>query len=266
MDIGKSFSFVFEDPRWINKVLIGTVVLLISSLLTPILIGILGIAIVTGYALEVLRNVRRGDKYPMPEWQDRWGEWLVLGLKLLVVVLVWSLPIVVVSIPLAIGIGLSEQQNAEAIGGLLAACFGCLVLLWTAVLILATPAIYIRLAETEEISAGLKFGDILAFTRDNIGEVIIASLLYVVASLVIGLVGAIVGALLCVVGLIVTVPAAQLITMLVQSHLYAQVGMGSPKPWQQAIVPAEYIPEPPPAPPAVAPEPTLPNVSTEESQ
>ncbi len=254
MDIGKSFSFIFEDPRWINKILIGTVVLLVSSLLSPILIGILGIAIVTGYALEVLRNVRRGDKYPLPEWQDRWGEWLVLGLKLFVVVLVWSLPILVVSLPMAIGLSLTEQQGAEMIGGLLAVCFGCLVLLWTVVLIVATPAIYIRLAESEQISAGLKFGDILSFTRDHIGEVIIATLLYLVASLVIGTLGAIVGMILCLVGLIVTVPAAQLITMLVQSHLYAQVGMGSPKPWQQAIVPAEYIPEPPPAPPAVAPE------------
>lgn len=266
MDIGKSFSFIFEDPRWLTKILIGTVVMIISILLMPILIGFLGLAIVTGYSLDVLKNVRRGEKYPMPEWQDHWGEWLVLGLKLLVVILVWALPIILVSIPMSIGFSLTEQQGGEVIGGLLGACFGCLLFLWTIVLILVTPAIYIRVAETEEISAGLQFGDILAFTRDHIGEVIIASLMYLVASFVVGLAGAIVGTILCLVGLFVTLPAASLITMLIESHLYAQVGMGSPKPWQTSIVPAEYVPEPP-APPAVAPEESLaPDVSSEESQ
>lgn len=264
MDIGKSFSFIFEDPRWLTKILIGTVVMIISMVLMPFLIGILGLAIITGYSLDVLKNVRRGDKYPLPEWQDRWGEWLVLGLKLLVVVLVWALPIILVSIPMTIGFGLADQQGGEVIGSLVAVCFSCLLLLWTVVLLAVTPAIYIRVAETEQISAGLKFGDILSFTRDHIGEVILASLLYVAASFVVGMVGAIVGTILCLVGLLVTIPAAQLITMLIQSHLYAQVGMGSPKPWQQTVVPAEYIPEPPPAPPAVAPEPAVPDAPAEE--
>lgn len=264
MNIGKSFSFIFEDPRWLTKVLIGTAVLIISSLLAPILIGILGFFIVTGYGLEVVRNVRRGDQYPMPEWRDRWGEWLVLGVKLAVVVIIWSLPIILFSLPLALGGALSDQSGGEVIGSLIVACFGCLVFVWAIVILLATPAIYIRLAETERISSGLQFGEILAFSRQNIGDVIIASIMYVVASFVVGLAGAIVGTLLCLVGLLVTVPAAQLITILIQSHLYAQVGL-HPKPWQQSVVPAEYIPEPPPAPPAVAVEESQPPAPSENT-
>lgn len=248
MNIGKSFSFVFEDPRWLTKVAIGALVLIISGLLSPILIGILGYFIITGYGLEVLRNVRRGDLFPMPEWRDRWGEWLVLGVKAMVAVLVWSLPAIIISIPMALGFALTENGGDLALlGGLLGAAFSCMLLLWVFIVLLATPAIYIRIAESEELASAFRFGDILSFTREHIGQVIIATIMYIVASLVFSLIGGIVGVLLCIVGLMVTVPAAQFITILVQSHLYGQIGLGAQS-WQTSIVPEEYIPEAPAAP------------------
>jgi hypothetical protein len=165
-----------------------------------------------------------------------------------------------------------------AVGGLALACLSCLILLWTVVVLLASPAIYIRLSETEQISSAFQFGDILRFTREHLGDVIIVTIMYFVASLVIGLIGSVAGILLCGIGLFVTVPAAQLITMLVQSHLYAQIGIDKavlqswayglpePQPTQVAApvspTPADIAPqvEPqlpaPPAPPApAAPEP-----------
>jgi hypothetical protein len=257
MNIGKSFSFVFEDQRWLTKVGIGTLVLILSSLLSPILIGILGYFIVAGYALEVLRNVRKGDLYPMPEWRDRWGEWLVLGVKAAVAIFVWSLPAILVSIPMAFGFALLDTNDASALIGLLAACFSCLLFLWIVVVLLATPVIYIRLAETEELSSAFRFGDILSFTREHIGNVIVATIMYVIASLLVGLFGSIVGLILCVVGLFVTLPAAQFITMMIQSHLYAQIGLES-RSWETSIVPEEYIPEPPAAPSVYDPPVELP--------
>ena len=121
MNIGKSFSFVFEDPRWLTKVGIGTLVLIISGLLSPILVGILGYFILTGYGLEVLHNVRKGELYPMPEWRDRWGEWLVLGVKAAVAVFVWALPIILVSIPMTAGFALVGNGNGD--GAALGACW-----------------------------------------------------------------------------------------------------------------------------------------------
>jgi hypothetical protein len=64
MNIGKSFTFVFEDQRWLTKVGIGTLVLILAGLLSPILIGILGYFIIVGYGLDVVRNVRRGISTP----------------------------------------------------------------------------------------------------------------------------------------------------------------------------------------------------------
>jgi hypothetical protein len=226
MDIGKSFGYVFEDPDWITKVLVGSLIVLISIVLSPILVGLLGFAILYGYGLEVLGNVRRGETVPLPAWQDRWGEWLILGLKLLVATFVWGLPIIVFSVFMTIGGALTDSQGGEVIGGLLLACFGCLMALWTILLLVVTPGIYVRLADTERLSSALQFADIIAFTRDNLGDVLIAVIVYAVASTIIALVAGLVGALLCLVGLIVTIPVATFYTTLVQSHLYAQVGMG----------------------------------------
>jgi ABC-type phosphate transport system permease subunit len=114
MNIGKSFSFVFEDPRWVTKVGIGTLVLILSSLLSSVLIGILGYFIIAGYGLEVLRNVRKGELYPMPEWRDRWGEWLVLGVKAAVAVLVWSLPTIIIALPMGVGLALLGNNDSTA--------------------------------------------------------------------------------------------------------------------------------------------------------
>ncbi len=247
MNIGKSFSFIFEDPRWVTKVGIGTLVLILSSLLSSILIGILGYFIIAGYGLEVLRNVRKGELYPMPEWRDRWGEWLVLGVKAAVALLVWSLPAILVALPMGFGFALTDNDSTAAIGGLVAACFGCLVFVWAIIVLLATPVIYIRLAETEELSSAFRFGDILSFTREHLGNVIVATIMYVIAGAVVGIIGLITGLILCLVGLFVTLPAAQFVTTMIQAHLYGQIGLGA-KPWETDIVPQEYIPEQPAAP------------------
>ncbi|MEI2689212.1 MAG: hypothetical protein V9H69_05620 [Anaerolineae bacterium] len=69
----------------------------------------------------------------------------------------------------------------------------------------------------------------------------------VVASLILVTIGSVVGLILCLVGLMVTLPAAQFVTTMIQSHLYGQIGM-SAKSWETSIVPEQYIPEPPAAP------------------
>lgn len=60
-------------------------------------------------------------------------------------------------------------------------------------LALATPAIYLRLAKTRELSSGFQFNAIYVWTRDRIGDVVIAVLLSVLLSLALLLVGAVVG-------------------------------------------------------------------------
>src|SRR6188472_1467678 len=91
MEISKAISYITEDPRWQQKLLIGTGVLIASSVLSVVVIGFVGYIIFAGYLLRLLGNVRNGERFPMPEW-DQWGEDLARGFKLVIATLVWAIP------------------------------------------------------------------------------------------------------------------------------------------------------------------------------
>ncbi|MDW8318603.1 MAG: DUF4013 domain-containing protein [Anaerolineae bacterium] len=226
MNASKAFTYVFEDKDWLSKVLIGSAIVLVSFPLTVVLVGFLGFAVVAGYTLEVLRNVRQGRSRPLPAWQDRWSEWMVMGLKLLLVSLIWGLPSLVLNIPSAVGNSLAASDNGAvvAIGLFISLSAALLMWLWALVLVLVTPALYIRLAETGEVRSTLQVAEILGFTRRHFGEVLAAVLVSLAATLVLFLVGATAGVLLCVVGLALTIPAATFLASLISVHLYAQIG------------------------------------------
>ncbi len=229
MDFGKAFTYMFDDPDWVRKLGIGVVVGLIATLLSPILIGLVPMLMILGYSLDVLRNVHNGREYPLPEWED-WGGFLARGFKLFVAFFVWLLPLILVSIPLFIGAALTDSQGgngaATAFGVLFIICASCLMMLWGLFVVLISPAIYIRLAVTDRLGATFEVGKIWALTRDNLGNVIIAILLTIVAAVIAAAVGSL-GFIMLLIGALVTIPAATLWQYLVQAHLYGQIGRTS---------------------------------------
>ncbi len=215
MDIGKAFSFVFEDPEWVVKVVIGGLVVLGGILLSPILIGFFFLFVLEGYSIELLKNVRDSLERPLPRWEN-WGDKAIKGLKLFVIFLIWAIPIIAVSlVSILVSAIAGDNQDLAPLVAVVSVCFGCVSFLWGILLAVISPAIYARFAETGQISAGFELDKILAFTRDNIGDVIIAVLI----SLVAGLVAAIAGIILCVVGLLFT----GFWSSLVQFHLFGQI-------------------------------------------
>src|SRR5690349_22891790 len=84
MDIGKSFSYVFEDEAWISKVLIGGLL---------IWIPIVNFA-VFGYMMKIAQNVAQGNPRPLPEWGE-FGDHFMRGLYWFVIRLVYLLPAVI---------------------------------------------------------------------------------------------------------------------------------------------------------------------------
>lgn len=224
MDFGKALTFMFQDPNWVAKIGIGILLTLAGMVFSPVLIGFVAIFILTGYTLDVVRNVLDGKQYPLPEWQD-WGGFLVRGLKLVGVLIVWALPFILILIPAVIGSALtgSDNQGVNVIGGLLIAFSFGLALLYALFMALIQPAIYLRLARTDRFTAALEVGKLWAFTRDNIVNVIISLLLIWLT----GLIGAVIaglGIVAFIIGLVVSIPFAALWQTLVQSHLYGQIG------------------------------------------
>ena len=229
MEISKSISFITEDPRWQQKLLIGTGLMIASIVLSVILVGIVGFFILAGYCVRLLQNVRDGQTYPLPEW-DQWGEDLARGFKLTVALLVWSLPVLILIVPTAIGNALASSNNesAQFIGAMLSICSTCLTVIYGLLLTVLTPGISIAFARDERITSALQFREILSWTQENIGQVLVVTLVYIAASIVLSIVGTIVGVLLCVVGLIITIPLATLLTSLFQYHLYGQLAYAYP--------------------------------------
>ncbi len=229
MEISKSISFITEDPRWQHKLLIGTGVLVAATVLSPILIGFLGFLIAIGYGVRLLQNVRDGQTYPMPEW-DQWGDDLVRGVKLFVVGIVWAAPMFLLIIPSIIGAALSESDSDAAVtfGVMLSLCGGCLTAIYGLLLLFIMPGYTIAFAKDEHIRSGLSFGSIVTWTQQNIGQVAVVSLIFIAASFALSLLGGLIGVLLCIVGLIVTIPLATLLTYLIQYHLYGQLAYSFP--------------------------------------
>jgi hypothetical protein len=232
MDFGKSFTFMFEDPNWVRKLGIGTLVTLAGMFLSPVLIGLAGIFMLMGYGLDVVRNVLDGKEHPLPEWED-WGGFLIRGLKIFGVYLLWSLPFIIVAIPLGIGAALTSDNGRgvlEALGILITICGSCLAILYGLFLTLITPAIYIRLAATDRFAAAFEIGRLWALTRDNLGNVIIALILgYIVAGIISAII-AFLGVFAILIGLLVSLPFAILWQYLVQGHLFGQIGAHSVTP------------------------------------
>jgi hypothetical protein len=134
------------------------------------------------------------------------------------------------------------------------------MLLWGIFIALISPAIYVRLAAFDRFSAAFEIGELWAFTRENIGNVILAILLLLLVSwIVVPLIG-LIGLIVCLVGVLISLPFSSLWQMLVTAHLYGQIGafgnrpVRTPVPEPVPSLPSEYYEEITPAEPSAAPE------------
>jgi hypothetical protein len=231
MDIGKALGFVFEDEEWLKKLLLGTAILLIP---------IFGGFAVLGYAIAVVRNVMAGESKPLPAWQDL-GSYFMDGLMFWVATLIYALPLVIfvclAALPWGVTAAFAENERVMDVLGtvsiVLTAGAGCLVSLYGILLALLVPVLQIRFAESGELGACLRFGEVFSFLFANIGGIIISQLLMWAAGIVIGLV---LGLLTAVVSLIpicgwilsfvlslLMLPVSVWL-MVFSAHLYGQIG------------------------------------------
>ncbi len=207
MDVGKSFSYVFEDEHWLTKVLIGGLFSLASIVLV-------GIPFVLGYVVETIRNIMEGKEKPLPEWVDL-GEKFKKGLLLAAILIVWAIPIWIIACFQAVVTAIvGDSSSAAGFVAAISCLTSILSILWGIIMALFEPAILTRFALKPEFSSGFAFEELWRFTVDNIGNVIIAVLLSIVASFLAGF-----GVILCGVGVFLT----SFWAYLVMAHLFAQV-------------------------------------------
>lgn len=260
MDFVKALTFIPEDPRWKEKVAIGSALALLGFLIVPVIITI-------GYCVRLTQNMRDGKQFPMPEWDD-WSGDLVRGFKLAVVYAVWALPLILVSIPMTVGGIMADTDGfAQAFGVTILVGASCLIFIYAIFFTIMTPGFALWFARDEEIRSGLQLSEIFQWTREHVTDVILFMLAYIVASVVISTVAGIVGVLLCIVGLIVTVPVATFVTYVYQFNLLGQIAYKDSAGrvyYQPVMAPAPIAPAAPPTAPA-APPVTPPPASGEDT-
>ncbi len=225
MDIGKAFTFVFEDEDWIVNILIGAAILAVSLVFSFLLIPlILGMALLAGYMVAVMRRVLNGQVDGLPRWEN-WGELLVDGLKVWVIGLVYALPLIIASFCLLVP-AMALGDDAGAVMSILIMLASCIIILYSIVVTIVIPAAFAFWVASDDLGAAFRFGDILAFVRENLSTYLVTLIMTWVASLIGGL-----GSVVCGVGMLVTLPYAYAVT----GHLYGQAYMASS---QQAAQPA----------------------------
>lgn len=135
MDFGYAVTYVFEDRKWVQKLVVLTVLSFISSMafaplaipvfiagglpfwvyvvLVPmLLIGIPALIVTLGYMLRIAKNVRGGLPRPLPEWKNM-SDKFKDGSAVLLAIFVYNLPLMLIGF-----------TNWALIGSVLAALLG----------------------------------------------------------------------------------------------------------------------------------------------
>ncbi len=172
-DIGRAFTFPFKDPQWFVKFLIGCLMCILA------VFGI-GFFILAGYFIQITQRAMRNEERVLPDW-DGIGQKLVLGIKIVIVYLVYLLPVILLMIPLFPLAILTDRPEAGDIVGLfsLVYFFGFVLLIvpYSIALTIASPIINYRFALNESIGDALDIGAIFKDFGKNWQNVLVVVLI-----------------------------------------------------------------------------------------
>ncbi len=195
MDIGKSFTFQFDDKRWLNKLGLAAVITAVPFLNFAF----------SGYLVELVRNVEHQVAEPLPEWDDL-ARKLVDGIFLVAATLIYALPGLLlfclpITLTVASGILSGNERFQDAARSLVAGseflffCFLCVFLVYLLALSVVHPAITIMYSREGTFASCFKVREILAMIQHGGSKFFTAWVGYVVATLIVGFVVGLLGAL-----------------------------------------------------------------------
>ena len=240
MDVGKAFTYMFEDKDWIVKILIGGGILLLGLIFSWLLFIplIAASAILVGYMLAALRNTYEGRPTPLPEWQN-FGDLFVRGITAMVGLLIWALPAIVLAcctiIPFAL-VNNGDSSNAMAgLFSLIGTCLACITVIVALAISLFTYAPLTNFALNNQVNTFWDFQGNWRFIRANFNHYIIA---WLMGAVVAGFIASAVGSITC--GLLSFF--ASFWAMLVAANLFGQYARLGMLPTDSGMLP----PSPPP--------------------
>lgn len=225
IDLKELLYFPFKDADSRKYFLIGALIS-ISAFIVPILPYFL----LTGYAVQIARQVFKGESLRMVAWED-WGGMFKDGAMVFGVRIIYSLPIMILILPMmivsfVIPFIASESNSPDA---LLAIFIGvialtlCLVIPVSIASALFIPAAEMHVIEKNEFAAGFRIREWWAIFRANMGGFIAAFAIYYLISMALAIIIQILGATLILACLIpILLPAVTFYIVLIMYVSIAQ--------------------------------------------
>jgi hypothetical protein len=97
MNLGRAFTFAFDDPDWLGKLVIVAVLTAAAVFLMPLLLlGLVPLCVLLGYMLEIVNNVRDSKQIVLPRWDD-YSDRMRRGAGVLLALFVYNLPLILIS-------------------------------------------------------------------------------------------------------------------------------------------------------------------------
>lgn len=223
-DLRHMLYFPFDNNEARKNFLVGGLVIL-ASFIIPIIPYLIAI----GYVMRIMRQVIDGEKPRMIAWDDREGM-LKDGLKLFGVRFVYSLPLLLVFLPVMLLFFITpflaavlENENIFFLSFLVFPVFMVCLLPLSLAFALIIPAPEAHVASTREFSAGFRLGEWWPIFRKNIAGFLVAFLIIYGISMVVSIAFQIIFMtviLACLMPFIL--PAFSFYLLLVQHTLFAQ--------------------------------------------
>lgn len=162
IDIGEAFGFAFKDDKWIVKILVGGLL---------ILVPFIGTFMASGYTAATARYVVDRHPSPLPEW-DNFGDLLKRGFFYIVIGFVYALPILLpmflfLCVLFPLGAAAGDSDAAAGLIGLLTLCLIPLVLIFTIVASLFSYAALVRYVQSDNLGDAFQFGTVIEMVRDQ---------------------------------------------------------------------------------------------------
>lgn len=173
--VAESFGFVFKDPRWVHKVIVGSIMVIASMFL-------IGVVFLAGYTLRLARRVRSNEPFPLPEWDD-WGEMFTDGLKAMAIYIGHVLPIAMVGAVLvlamsgALSLAIGSDELPGGIKILIALALFAGALVYAVLIIVVSVAVLVslvRFVETGQLADAIDIRGAYRKVRNNLFPYLVA--------------------------------------------------------------------------------------------
>lgn len=206
IDFGKAFTFIFDDERWFDKLIVPVLVSLI-----PVVGGLA----FTGYILRTIKNVIQNEVNPLPDFE--FGEDLSRGFRLFLIGLVYSLPIMlVVGLALIPMLRLNSNESLSALAVIFLVLAFLLMIAYSLFLMLIQPIMTANFAVKDTFASGFELG--LFFKR--LGNNFVAWLIVYAGIFLAGIISPL-GSILFFVGVLLTTAYSQLMVAHLTGQAYA---------------------------------------------